>query len=59
MALSAPQMKKLAFIKYLFNHTISVSRQPEPLCIASILLFHDTVELFMHLSCEINDPGKA
>jgi hypothetical protein len=59
MTLTAPQMKKLAFIKYLFQHAVSLSHQPEPLSYASLLCFHDTAELYMHLAQEISDAGKA
>jgi hypothetical protein len=45
-------LKRLSFIKYLFSIGLNQSRQPEPLCAASILSFHDSVELFFRLSLE-------
>lgn len=45
-------LKRLAFIKYLYKIGIEQSYKPEPLCSSSILLFHDSVELFLSLSCE-------
>jgi hypothetical protein len=45
-------MRRLAFIRYLYNIAIEQSRQPEPMASASILTFHDSVELFLQLVCE-------
>lgn len=45
-------MQRLAFIRYLYNMAVEQSRQPEPLGAASILTFHDSVELFLQLACE-------
>lgn len=44
--------KRLSFIKYLFNLGVEQSHKPEPLCWASVLTFHDSVELFLQLSAE-------
>jgi len=42
-------LKRLAFIKYLFNIGLYQSYQPEPFCGIAILSFHDSVELFLQL----------
>lgn len=43
---------RLPFIKYLYKSAVHQSRQPRPMNAASILTFHDSVELFLNLSCE-------
>ncbi len=50
-------MERLAFLKYLYGVGIEQSQQPEPLAAASILTFHDSVELFLELSCEYLNAG--
>jgi hypothetical protein len=47
-----PIMRRLAFIRYLSGLAEQQSRQPEPLAAASLLTFHDTVELFLVLAAE-------
>jgi hypothetical protein len=51
--------KRLAFIKYLYQHGISISNKPEPLSASSILIFHDAVELFLRLTSELYDAGRS
>jgi hypothetical protein len=58
MALKHTVMERLAFIKYLYNTAVDQSRKPQPLCSASILTFHDSVELLLHLASEHLDAGK-
>jgi hypothetical protein len=48
-------LRRLAFIKYLYQVGIEQSYKPEPLCNASMLSFHDSMELFMYLACEHYD----
>jgi hypothetical protein len=50
-------LQRLAFIKYLYKVAIEQSRQAEPLCSASILTFHDSIEMFLRLACEHLDAG--
>lgn len=50
--ITQPTVQRLAFIKYLFNVAVEQSWQPEPLAAASILTFHDSIELFLRLACE-------
>ncbi|MEX1029988.1 MAG: hypothetical protein WDZ91_08075 [Paenibacillaceae bacterium] len=45
-------IKRLAFVKYLYELAINQSRQQEPLSSASILMFHDSIELFLYIACE-------
>ena len=52
-------LQRLSFIKYLFSIGLYQSGQPEPLCAASILSFHDSVELFLQLSLEKINISKA
>ena len=51
-------MKRLAFIKHLYNLGVEQSRKVEPLCYVSILTFHDAVELFLQLVAEYLDVKK-
>ena len=48
-------LRRLSFIKYLFTTATEQADKPEPLCIVSILLYHDSIELFLHLACEHHD----
>ena len=51
--------KRLSFIKYLFKVSVEQTEKPEPLCWASMLTFHDAVELFLQLSAEyVNSKEK-
>lgn len=53
-------MQRLAFIKYLYNTAVTQSKLPEPLGAASLLLFHDCIELFLRLSTEyLNTGGRT
>lgn len=56
--LSDSFMQRLAFVKYLYELAINQSKQPEPLCAASILTFHDSVEMFLLISSEYLDIGS-
>src|SRR6266487_3220116 len=46
-------ISRLAYIRYLYTIGAQQSRQPEPLSSASILTFHDSVELFLQLASEV------
>jgi hypothetical protein len=52
-------MKRLSFIKYLYKTAIEQSLNPEPLCSVAILLFHDSIELFLQLASEFLNAGKS
>lgn len=53
-------LKRLAFIKYIYTIALQQSQQPEPLSSASILAFHDSIELFLQLAAEhLNSDKKV
>lgn len=55
---SEDSVRRLAFIRYLYQEAVRQSEQPEPMCAASVLAFHDAAELFLVLACEHLDVGK-
>jgi len=52
-------MQRLAFIKHLYTTAVRQSQQSEPLAWASILTFHDSVELFLQLASEKLNVSKS
>ncbi|MEV6831226.1 hypothetical protein [Amycolatopsis sp. NPDC051102] len=50
--LDANVMRRLAFIRFLYDQSMDQVNQPEPLPATAILSFHDAVELFLRLSAE-------
>jgi hypothetical protein len=53
-------LRRLSFIKFLFNTGVEQSSKSEPLCNVAVLSFHDSIELFLQLACEhlnINASG--
>ncbi len=52
MSISQVILKRLSFIKYLYQLGIRQSRQKTPQDSISILMFHDSIELFLQLSTE-------
>lgn len=52
-------IRRLAFIRYLYGVAVQQSRQPEPMSSASILSFHDSIELFLQLSSEYMGIDKT
>jgi hypothetical protein len=52
-------MRRLAFIRYLYTLAVKQSMQPEPHGSASILTFHDSIELFLHLAYEHFNLGAG
>jgi hypothetical protein len=48
-------MRRLSFIKYLYETGIDQSRRPEPMNAVSLLTFHDSIELFLRLATEYKD----
>lgn len=57
--LNETTIQRLAFIRYLYSVGAEQSYQPEPLSSASILTFHDSVELFLQLACEHLNVGSS
>jgi hypothetical protein len=49
---SPDELRRLAFVRYLYGLGVEQSRQPMPTRLASILTFQDAVELFLGLACE-------
>jgi len=45
-------LRRLSYVKYLFQLAVDQSNKPEPLGSFSILTFHDSVEMFLQLSAE-------
>lgn len=52
MSLPEPEIRRLAFVRYLCRMAEENSRAPDPMASASLLLFHDSIELFLQLACE-------
>ncbi len=53
--LTSDQMKRLAYIKYLYKFGVELSKKMKPLRCFSILTFHDAVELFLRLGLEVHE----
>lgn len=58
MVLGKTGIRRLAFIRFLFNLAIEQSKKPEPLSASSLLAFHDAIELFLQLASEHLNVGK-
>ena len=56
-SLDPTTVRRLAFVKYLYKTGVSQSKAPEPLGGASLLTFHDSVELFNQIASEHVDSG--
>jgi hypothetical protein len=56
--LDEAKMRRLAMIQYMYTMAIDQSRQPEPINMIGLLLFHDAVELFVALVSEHLHTGK-
>jgi len=52
-------LRRLSYIKYLFQIALDQSSKPEPLGSFSILTFHDSVEMFLQLSAEYLGAKKS
>lgn len=52
-------LRRLSYIKYLFQIAVNQSSKPEPLGSFSILTFHDSVEMFLQLSAEYLEAKKS
>ncbi len=55
MEINPETIRRLAFIKYFFQFAREQSKYPSPQNYVSILMFHDSVELFMYLSAQFRD----
>jgi len=56
--LSEETMQRLGFVRYLFEVAVEQSRAPDPFAAASVLSFHDSVEMFLQLASEQVNRGK-
>lgn len=52
-------LHRLSFIRYLYGIAVEQSRQPGPFGAASVLTFHDSVELFLQLAAESKGVNTA
>jgi hypothetical protein len=57
--ISPSMIQRLAFIRYLYTLASEQSAQPEPLSSASVLTFHDSIELFLQMASEHLNVGSA
>ena len=53
------EVKRLAFIRYMYKVGVEQSYQPEPVNALALLSFHDAAELFLHLSVEHLSASKS
>jgi len=51
-------IQRLAFVKYLSSLAVDQSRAPEIMASASLLTFHDAIELFLQISAEHLNVGN-
>lgn len=51
-------VRRLAIIRYIYKLGVEQSKQPEPFSAVSVLIFHDSVELFLQLSCQTKGINK-
>jgi hypothetical protein len=52
-------IQRLAFVRYLYRFAAEQSRAPEPFNSVALLLFHDSIEMFLQLGLEhLNTTGK-
>ena len=54
MTLHHTQLRRLAFVKYLYNNAVAQSKGPEVKAAASLLMFHDCVEFYLKIASEIH-----
>ena len=52
-------IRRLAFIRYLYSLAEEQAERPEPTCAVALLLFHDAAELFLQLSSEELNTGAT
>ncbi len=58
MELTPEIIKRLSFIKYIYEFAREQSKLPPPQNFISVLMFHDSAELFLHLSAEFLNVNK-
>lgn len=58
MSINHATIQRLSFVKYLHQSACEQSRSAELLAAASLLMFHDAVEMFLQISAEYLDAGS-
>lgn len=58
MPIEEAKMRRMAFIRYLMDKANEEATRPQPNPSASILTFHDAIELYLYLSAEHLDISK-
>ena len=58
MTISHVTLQRLSFAKYLYYNACEQSRSAELLAAASLLMFHDALEMFLQISAEHLDIGS-
>lgn len=58
MTLHHSNVQRLSFVKYLYTLAIEQARLPEIQASASLLIFHDSIEVFLQIASEHLDAGK-
>ena len=51
-------LKRLSYIKRLYELGVEQIKQPEVIAYSSILCFHDSIDMFMQLAAEVNGIPK-
>lgn len=59
MILNQNIISRLSLIKYLFQRAVDQSNQPSPQNYISVLMFHDSIELFLQLSAEFANANTT
>jgi hypothetical protein len=59
MSLDQTIVRRLAFLKYLYQTAVNQSQAPAPLRCASLLTMHDAIELFLQLASDQLNAGSA
>lgn len=59
MGLSPQVVKRLAFIRFLYNQGLEQAARPQPLASTALLSFHDAVEMFLLLAAEHLDVNLS
>lgn len=57
MLIDTSTVRRLAFVKFLYSLGLNQSKAAEPYCSASLLTFHNSVELYLQVACEFVDAG--
>ena len=52
-------VRRLSFVRYLYQLAVEQSRSPEPFGAAALLSFHDAAELFLQIAVEKHNVGNA